>query len=105
MAASGCATWHADVSMTASRGWLVLTSAWALADQRVNGVHVSASRSHRQVGPTGQCCVVKRKRKRERGVNGLKVELGLLWSWAAWTGSGPPLLLLFSFSSFLLLFG
>ena len=85
MAASGRATWHADVSMASSGRSGMMTSAWPMltssmtrstltqstvSGRRSQGAHWTFSGSHRQVGPACQCCA---KRKRKKGSR-LRVE-------------------------------
>ena len=60
---------------------------------------MSASGSHRQVGPTCQC---RAKRKKEKGqrVFGPDLSPGFCSSWASWAEPGPsPSLLLFFFAA------
>ena len=113
MAASGRATWHADVSMTSSGGAGCADVSMAHADvsvdqvnaapvngQRSLGAHLSAGGSHRQVGPACQCREKEKEkenaRRRAESLHGLLFLLGLL-------GRTRPILLFSPLFLFLLI--
>ena len=95
MAASGRATWHADVSMTSSGGAGCADVSMAHADVSVDqvntdlvngqwslGAHLSVGGSHRQVGPACHCREKEKEKKNARrraeSLHGLLFLLGLL---------------------------